>query len=222
MGDEHDAAAEGLEEAFQPGDRLDVEVVGRFVQQQDVGIAHQRLCQQHSALHAAGQRGEVGLFGQLQPLQHLLHAAVQVPAVARLDLRLRITHRVHVAVVQRVVVARQQLAQVAQAFGDHVEHRALRILRHFLRHPRDHHAILHADLAVVRFQLAGHQPHQRGFAHAVATDDADAFAGFDGQVDVFEEKRTADTEVDPLELHQGHVRIVAGAPCRRLLIRRSR
>ena len=222
VGDEHDAAAERLEEAFQPGDRLDVEMVGGLVQQQDVGIADQRLRQQHAPLHAAGQCGEVGLVRQFEPLEHLLHAAVQVPAVLGFDLRLRFAHRVHVAVVHGMVVAREQLAQVAQAFGDHIEHRALRVLRHLLRHARDDHAVLHADLAVVGLEFAGHQPHQRGLAHAVAADDADAFAGFDGQVDVFEEKRTADTEVDPLELHQGHARIVAGAPCRRPLIRRFR
>ena len=186
-------------------------MVGGLVQQQDVGVPDQRLRQQHAALHAAGQRGEIGLFRQFEPLEHLLHAAVQVPAVLGFDLRLRFAHRVHVAVVHGVVVAREQLAQVAQAFGDHIEHGALRVLRHFLRHPRHHHAVLHADLAVVGPEFAGHQPHQRGFAHAVAADDADALAGFDGQVDVFEEKRPADAEVDPLELHQGHVRIVAGA-----------
>ena len=222
VGDEDDAATKRLQEAFQPGDRLDVEVVGGLVQQQDVGVADQGLRQQHAALHATGERREVGLLRQLQPCQHLLHAQVQVPAIARLYQRLGFTHRLHVAVVECMVVARQQLAQVAQALGDHVKHGALRILRHFLSHARDHHAVLHADLAVVRLQLAGHQAHQGGFAHAVAADDADALAGFDGQVDVFEEKRPADAEVDPLELHQGHVCIVAGAPCRRPPVRRFR
>jgi hypothetical protein len=66
--------------------------------------------------------------------------------------------------------------------------------------PRDHHAVLQAHLAVVGQDFAGQQPHQRGFARAVAADDADALAGFDGQVDVFEEERTADAEVDALQL----------------------
>ncbi len=210
VGDEHEAAGEGLEEAFQPVDRLNVQVVGGFVQQQDVGSAHQRLRQQHAPLHAAGQRREIGVPGQLQPFQHLLHAAVQVPAVARLDAGLRRRHRRHVADVHGVMVAGQQRAEVAQAFGYHVEHAALHVLRHLLRHPRDHHPGLHAHLAVVGLELTGHQPHQGGLAGAVAADDADAFAGFDGQVDVVEQQRTADAEVDVLELEEGHARILRG------------
>src|SRR5690606_11937150 len=110
VGDEHDAAAELLEEAFAPGEALDVVVAGWLVRQPDVGVAHQRLPQQHAALHAARERGKVGLLGQLQPVEDLLHAAVQVPAVLRLDFRLGLAHGLHVAFVQRVVVTREHAA----------------------------------------------------------------------------------------------------------------
>ena len=55
VGDEDQRARPALEEAFQPVDGLDVEVVGGLVEQQHVGRRHQRARQQHAALHAAGQ-----------------------------------------------------------------------------------------------------------------------------------------------------------------------
>jgi hypothetical protein len=51
---------------LQPGDGLDVEVIGGFVQQQDVRLAHQGACQQHPPAPAAGQRVKAGLAVQPQ------------------------------------------------------------------------------------------------------------------------------------------------------------
>ncbi|KAG1167971.1 hypothetical protein G6F35_017566 [Rhizopus arrhizus] len=66
MGDEHHAAAPALQERFEPIDGFDVEVVGRFVQQQHVGAGHQRTGQQHAALHAAGQAAELGVAVEVE------------------------------------------------------------------------------------------------------------------------------------------------------------
>ena len=47
------------QEVFEPGNRLDVEMVGRFVEQQNVGISKQRLRQQDFHLFRAGQRAHL-------------------------------------------------------------------------------------------------------------------------------------------------------------------
>src|SRR3546814_17855760 len=52
-----------------------------------------------------------------------------------------------------------------------------------------------------------------GLAGAVAADQGDAFAGFDGQVDAFEQQRAADAVVDGVQGDQGHAHSVRG--CRR-------
>ena len=54
VGDEDQAEFGVAKKLFQPCDRLDVEVIGRLVEQQHVGRAHERLREQHAALHAAG------------------------------------------------------------------------------------------------------------------------------------------------------------------------
>ncbi len=67
--DEQHGALEILEGFFKPGDGADVQVVGWFVEQQQIRLGHQGLGQQHAATPAAGQLGE-GLVGrQLQAAQ---------------------------------------------------------------------------------------------------------------------------------------------------------
>ncbi|MNH15483.1 hypothetical protein D3C79_750970 [compost metagenome] len=54
VGDEDDGAAKILEELFQPVDGVDVQVVGRLVQQQQIGVAGERTGQGHLAQPATG------------------------------------------------------------------------------------------------------------------------------------------------------------------------
>ena len=55
VGDGDHGAGEAHEELFQPFDRFGVEVVGRFVEQQHVGLCQQQLAQRDAALFAAGE-----------------------------------------------------------------------------------------------------------------------------------------------------------------------
>src|ERR1700761_2655316 len=101
------------------------------------------------------------------------------------------------------------MAQVAQPFGDYVEHAAGCALGHLLCHACDDDAVLHAHFTIVGAQFAGDQLHQGGFAFAVATDDAYALVRLDRKIDMLEQEGAADTEVDALKLDQGHPPIVA-------------
>src|SRR5690606_12359324 len=73
------------------------------------------------------------------------------------------------------------------------------------RHPRP---ALAADFTVVGLQLARKQAQQGGLAGAVAADERDALAGFDREVDAFEQERAADAVVDGVEGDQGHAHIL--------------
>ena len=101
-----------------------------------------------------------------------------------------------------MVVIRQKLADLAQPFGHHVEHAAGGAQRHFLFQPGDAAATFEANLAVIRFELAGQQTHQGGFSGAIATDQGDTLARLDRKVHVFEQKRSADAEVDSVQGNQ--------------------
>ena len=85
---------------FEPGDALGVEVVGRLVEQEEVGPLEQDLAQGDPPRLAAGERGDLGVAGR-QP--HGVHGdldpAVEVPALGGLDgvlhLRLLVEQLVH-------------------------------------------------------------------------------------------------------------------------------
>jgi hypothetical protein len=54
VADDHGAAGEILERRFQRAQRFDVEIVGRFVEQQQVGARFEHLGQMHAVALAAG------------------------------------------------------------------------------------------------------------------------------------------------------------------------
>ena len=87
MGDGDDRAGVVLEEALEPGDRLGVEMVGRLVEQQQVGRLQQQPAQRDAAPLAARQRGDVGVRRrQAQRVHRQLEARIEVPGVGGVDL----------------------------------------------------------------------------------------------------------------------------------------
>ena len=128
MGDEDHGAGVIQQKRFEPLDRFDVEVVGRLVQQQHVGLADQCARQQYPALPPARQGVDDRLRRQSQLGDDQLDALLKAPAVALFQFVLVVAESRHclVAVVGRhfhrgMVVVRDQLAKVAEALRDHVE-----------------------------------------------------------------------------------------------------
>ena len=86
VGDRDDGARVLLEEALQPVDRLGVEVVGRLVEQQQVGVAEEQPGERDAALLAAGQGRDVGVVGRAaQGVHRDVDVALEVPGVGRGD-----------------------------------------------------------------------------------------------------------------------------------------
>ena len=74
---EHDGAGVVGEERLQPRDGVDVEVVGRLVEQQQIGLRDQRPRQQHAPPPAARQRVDDGVGRQVQASEHHLNALLE-------------------------------------------------------------------------------------------------------------------------------------------------
>ena len=108
---EDDGAAILGEEGFEPGDRLDVEVIGGLVEQQQIGLADQRARQQHAALPSAGERVDDRVRRQRQPRHHHVGLVMPLPFIVRIER--------------------------AEAFADHIGDGAIRRQRHVLHQPRD-------------------------------------------------------------------------------------
>ena len=87
VGDRHDRARVLLEEALEPVDRLGIEVVGRLVEQQQVGVAEEEPGECHATLLPAGQLRDVGVVGRAaQGVHRDVDVALEVPGIGRGDL----------------------------------------------------------------------------------------------------------------------------------------
>ena len=158
----------------EPGDRLDVEVVGRLVEHDQVVVAEQQRGERAAPPLATGQpdhRPVEGDAGQ-QHLDDLAGAGVGRPLVVGHAAEHRLAHGV--GVVQLVA-----LLQVA-----------------------DQQAALLRDAAAVGLLETGEQPEQRRLAVAVAADDADPLTLGDAERDVVQQHPDAVRLRDPLEVQQ--------------------
>ena len=69
VADDHQRGAPGIEIALQPFDRGQVEMIGRLVEQQDIGVGRQHARQRGTARFAAGEFCRIFLPGKAELLQ---------------------------------------------------------------------------------------------------------------------------------------------------------
>ena len=211
MGDHHHRAAKLADQPFQPQDAIEVEVVGRLVEQQQVGFGDQRAGERHALDATAREAGDQHVGRQTQAGQHLLHTLVQPPGVGRFHRVLqfvqagkrrrggRFGHRMH-----RRVVIHQQAGGIAQAVGDGGEHLALQDEVRLLRHVGHLEAVLPPHRAVVQRRLPGQRAQQAGLARAVAADQRHPFAGIELEVGMGQQIHMAEGQAGVLYGQQGH------------------
>ena len=151
MGDEHDGALELAQRVFEPGHGFGVEMVGRFVEQQNVGRFEQEPAERHAALLAAGELRHIGIgLGATQRIHRHLDLGIEIPKALRLDLVLQPRHFVggFVGVIRRdLVVAVEQRFLGRHARHDIAQHIERGIELRLLRQIADAHAVRRPGLA---------------------------------------------------------------------------
>ena len=208
MGDCDNGAGVFAEEPLEPVDRLGVEVVGWFVEQEEVGAAEQQATQRDAAAFTTGEHGDIGVVGRAAQCVHGdLDVAVEAPCIGGSDLvfenRLLLADLVVVGVGvgplghHGVVVVNDRLH-----FGDTVHHvaadRLVRIELRLLCQIADGVASSEACLALEAVVEASHDLEERRLTGAVTAEHADFDAGVEGQRDVLEDRLVR--RVDPREL----------------------
>jgi hypothetical protein len=198
---------------LEPRDRVDVQVVGRLVEDEHVGLGDQRPRQQHTAAPPAGERVDRHVARQSQAIEHHLDPLLDAPAIALVELVLeaaeafeRRRRGVEGHVVRGMVVVGDQRAQRAEAFGDDVEHRLGRGERHVLLEAGHDDAGLAPHRSRVRRDGACDDLEQRRLAGAVAADDRDALAGIDLEGHAIEERQVAEGDGNGIQGKEGHCR----------------
>ena len=204
MRDEQQRAGELAQVVLQPADRVDVEVVRRLVEQEQIGLGDERLAEERASPPAAGQLAERTIGRQRQPRHDGLDTLLEPPSIALLELVLEVAQPLELGMAvgdlsRHVVILRDERAELAQAGGDFVEDRAIRRAGDVLIETRDAQPGRPPDRSAVGRDLAGDHLEQARLARPVAADEADALARLDAKAGVLEEGQVAERKRDAIQ-----------------------
>ena len=186
-----------VQRALEPRDGLGVEMVGRLVEQQQVGPREQQAAQGDAASLTAGENRHVGVpRRQTQRVHRDLEGPLEVPGPGRVDLRLEVRllgeQRVDVGI--GLAESRADLVEPVHQGLDltdtlgHVARDVLgRVELGLLGEVPDAEPGGQAGFTGEAVVLARHDPQQRRLARSVGTDDADLRPRVEGQVDSLED-----------------------------------
>ncbi len=189
VGDQQQRAGIALEPVLEPEDRIQVEVVGRLVQQQEVRRTHQRLRQIQTHAPATGKatdRQRHLFVGKAQPGEQLARPCIGAVTVGIVQLAVQARQGVAVMSLlgsSQVVLNTTQLDVAVE----HVIHRQAVEGIDLLAHVRDAPIRRQLAVATIGHQLATQQGEECGFAGTVGTDQAGLLAGMQGQLGAFQQ-----------------------------------
>ena len=198
VGDESERALVAAEPALQPDDRVEVEVVRRLVEQQQIRRAHERAREVEPHAPAAGELGDAPLEvrrREAEPVEHRRGAGARRVAVPVRERLVRVREALAVAGVLGVGELALGAPQRLVAVDDELDRRALERGR-FLGDVGDGPAGRQLDVAGIGVQLAAEEREQARLPAAVGADHADAFAGVEGEVRAVEQELRSAAEAE--------------------------
>ena len=190
-------AGEAHEELLQPFDRFRIQVVGRLVQQQHVGLAQQEFAQSDAPFFTAGQIADFGIpFRQAQRIGGDFQFVFRTAARGRtrrdnrfqaaLLFRQRVKIRIRIGVLGihffQAFLRGSHFAQTAFHF---LAHGFFRIKLRLLRQIADFDAAHRHGFALKFLIHTRHNPQHGGLARAVQTEQTDFRAGEERKGNIF-------------------------------------
>jgi hypothetical protein len=189
---------------FKPRNGLGVEMVGRFVEQQQVRLRQKQAAKRDTAALTTGENRDVCiLWRAAQGFHRHLDLLFQIPEVLGIDdvLEFRALFRRLVGIVHhQLVVAVEHGLLVGHTFHDVLERGLGRIEMRFLLEVTDACTFSEPGFTGKFLVLAGDDAQHGGLTRAVGAENTDLGIRVEGQVDVFEDLLCAVGLVEP-----GHV-----------------
>ena len=182
---------------FEPQHRLGIEVVGRLVEQQQIGFGEQQLTQGHAAALAPGEVSDrLVTRGAPQSVHGLLQLGIKIPCVGGINVRLQTAHLLHQGIevgigirhlITDLVVALHLFENRAHAFLDVAQHGLLFVERRLLL--QDAHRVTRREtgLPVGWLVESGHDLQDRRFPGSVGAEDSNFRARVEGHRDIIED-----------------------------------
>ena len=181
MRHEHERARPRRQEFLKPTDGREIEVIGRFVEEQQVGLRDQFAGQQSPPLEPGRHRPDIGGGVDLHSFERASGPLVRFPAF---DL-----------------VGRHGGVEGLPHDGQSV---AGEVLRHLLREIGNAGARSHHASSPIGLLLPGDHPEKCGLAGAIAAEKTDPLSGLDLPGDAIEERRPAVADREVVEVNEGH------------------
>ena len=199
------------EKRLEPCHRLDVQMVGRFVEEQQIRLRHEGAREKDTPAPSTREGVYDGIRRQLETREHYFNALLQPPAVALFKIVLQASELCEIrlrAVVRHlhgnVMVVSHEPAKIAEAVRHHVEHRAIVGEGHILHQPRHSQPWLPPYAACVLSGITGDDLQQRRFPRAVSPDYADTLARLDLEACSVEQREMAVGHRDVVERNERH------------------
>ena len=177
---------------------LEVEIVGRLVEQQQVGLGKQRCCEPNAHAPAAGELAAGALLigmGEAEAGENGGRARRRRMGANVREPRLNLGNSMGVALGR----CRKDEARALGVGREHDIQKAFVAIRSLLRQPADPAAHRQLHIASFRRDLSGDDPQQRGFSCAVAADKADPGTSRQSGSCMIQQRASADLAGDVVE-----------------------
>ena len=197
VGDQNQSALIALEPLLQPNNRIEIEVVSRFIEQQQVRAADQRLRQVEAHTPAAGEVADRAFqlfIAEAQAVQQAGGAGANGPRVDGVQLAVNGGDGVAVVALVCGIEFRFELTVLTIAVDNIVECRFAQGWR-LLVHPGELPVPREGAVTAIRANLVFQQRQQRGFTTAVFADQAHFLARVDGSSGVIQQDAHAATNL---------------------------
>lgn len=193
--DEEEGELAADEEVFEPEDGVDIEVVGRLVEDEDAGFADEGFSEEGAAFESSGEGGEAGVGVELEVFEGLLDAGFHLP----------LAFWIEVVVGKVCVESCEGFAFGAESGGDDFADGGVEILWNLLGQGGGDAAFREGDGAGVGAVFTGDDFEEGGFAGSVSSEHADAFAAVYVQAGVFQYGGSAEADGQFCDAENGHV-----------------
>ena len=214
------------EQGFQPLDAFDVQVVGRFVKQQQVGLHDEKLGQLHAHFPSAAEfrhRAPHVLHLESQALQNAVGLLLGAGCTYRVESFVgvaQLLNQVGVAVAFVVRALRHFPGQSLQALFQklhllkglhgHFQNGGGLVVFHLLGEVADAVVFGSTHRAGRRLLVSGDDLQEGGLACAVASDQADAVLVSDGQIQPLKQRAFTKVNPDRQQVQHGHASSTSG------------
>ena len=187
---------------LEPEARLEIQMVGRLVQEQQVGLGEQHRSECCAHAPAAGEAGQRLLLRGLVEAQAGEDRARPRRRGVRPDIGEAGLGFGDGAGIVRGLGGAQKRGALVIGIEHRLARRAL-TARRLLRDPVDARMAAQAHLAGIRRELAPDQAQERGLAAAVGADQADALAGRQVHARLLEQQPPAEAQGDVVQVQHG-------------------